>query len=171
METVVMNYFKKLIQTLTKEKDVLESILKLENEKYEILRNVDIKGLMEINSQEEGLLEMIDTVEKKRKEIIFYLCKEYNLDRNLSLKEIVSILKEEIGEEIEKEISSLRENIKNVSENLKAAVRENEALIKSNLEIISLTLNLTGKHSFYETYNHKSKGDSFSKVHIVNSLA
>lgn len=171
MESSVMNYFKKLATVLFKEKEILELVLKVENEKYDILRFVDVKGLMDLNSQEEGFLELLSSIEKRRKDIIIAMCKEKGINPDLSLKEIMEYFNSEIDEEIKNEITDLRESIKNISERLKAVVRENEQLIKSNMEIISLTLNFANKHSSYETYNFRNKGEAASRVHLINSLA
>ncbi|MEJ5284318.1 MAG: flagellar protein FlgN [Brevinematia bacterium] len=171
MESSVMNYFKKLATVLFKEKEILELVLKVENEKYDILRFVDVKGLMDLNSQEEGFLELLSSIEKRRKDIIIAMCKEKGINPDLSLKEIMEYFNSEINEEIKNEITDLRESIKSISEKLRAVVRENEQLIKSNMEIISLTLNFANKHSSYETYNFRNKGEAASRVHLINSLA
>ncbi len=171
MESSIMNYFKKLATVLFKEKEILELVLKVENEKYDILRFVDVKGLMDLNSQEEGFLELLSSIEKRRKDIIIALCKEKEINPDLSLKEILEYFDEQIDEETKFEIMDLRESIKNISEKLRAVVRENEQLIKSNMEIISLTLNFANKHSAYETYNFRNKGEASSRVHLINSLA
>ncbi len=171
MESSVMNYFKKLATVLFKEKEILELVLKVENEKYDILRFVDVKGLMDLNSQEEGFLELLSSIEKRRKDIIIAMCKEKGINPDLSLKEIMECFDSEIDEETKNEITDLRESIKSISEKLRAVVRENEQLIKSNMEIISLTINFANKHSSYETYNFRNKGEAASRVHLINSLA
>ncbi len=170
MEEIIMNYLKKLSSILQKERNVLEMVSKLENEKYDALKSVDVKRLMDINSQEEGLIELLGSAEKKRKEVIVQLSKEFNLDKNLSLTQIIENFKGMIDESLRLELLKEKENIKHISEKLKAVVRENEGLISSNLEIISLTLSFASKHSFYDTYNHRNKGEGISKVHLVNSL-
>ncbi|MCX7821505.1 MAG: flagellar protein FlgN [Brevinematales bacterium] len=171
METSIMNYFKKLATILFKEKEILELVLKVENEKYDILRFVDVKGLMDLNSQEEGFLELLSSIEKRRKDIIISMCKEKGINPDLSLKEIIEHFSGQIDEDIKNEITELRESIKQISEKLRSIVRENEQLIKSNMEIISLTLNFANKHSSYETYNFRNKGEAASRVHLINSLA
>ncbi len=167
----IMNFFKKLATTLFKEKEVLELILKVENEKYDVLRFVDVKGLMELNSQEEGFLELLSSIEKKRKEIISEICKHFNIEEDISLRQLLEHFENRLDDSIVNEIKDLRETIKNISEKLKAVVRENEQLIKSSMEVISLTLNFASKHSIYETYNFRNKNDATSKVHLINSLA
>ncbi|MGC8765473.1 MAG: flagellar protein FlgN [Brevinematia bacterium] len=171
MEEALMNYFKRLLTILQKEHDAIELVLKLENEKYDALKSVDVKKLMELNSQEEGLLELLSSTEKKRKELIVSLSKEFNLDKNLSLNDLIEIFNEKIDNDLKVEIITLKDRIKHISERLRAVVRENEELIKSNMEIISLTLSFASKHSLYETYNHRNRGDGVSKVYLINSLA
>jgi len=172
-----MDYLKLLKEILQQEYAKISSLVKLEEEKFEALKQVDVSLLMKINNQEEDILHQMNFLEKKRKDIIKNLASIYNFNPDLSLKEILDYLPESDSipssgqSRIKEEIMEIRESIKRRIAGLQTTLHENSEIIKANMEIINLTLNFANRNSLKETYDYRLKKESKDTINLVNQIA
>lgn len=171
METEIMNHLRSFKDLLAKEADHVSELVRLEERKYECLKLVDMEGLTRINNEEEETLQILDSIEKKRKKIIMTLSGELHFDPNISLSELFRHLPDEKFYETKQDLIVLRTRIKNSTEKLQMNMKENSELIKSNLEIINMTLNFANRNSQKETYSYRNKKESKENIYIINQIA
>ncbi len=171
MEESIMNHMKTFKDLLSHEADALSYLEKLENQKFDALKQVDIKKLMRINSDEEEMLHKLEVIEKKRKNLILLLSEAFSFDPCVSLSELFTYLPDEEYKSYKNELSELRNTIKGFTEKLQVTMHENSEMIRTNLDIINLTLNFANRNSQKETYGYRDKKESRENIYLVNQIA
>ncbi len=166
-----MDYLKSFKELLKLESNYLSNLVSQEEDKYEALKQVDVVSLMRINNEEEEILHKLDSIERKRKELIQTLSKNFNFDQNLSLSEMFNYICDSNDMVIKKELMELRTLIKEEIEKLRVSLQENSHIIQANLEIISLTLNFANRNAQKETYDYRNRKESRESIYLINQLA
>ena len=171
MDNTIMNHLETFKGLLSRETEMVSGILSLENEKYDALKLVDVNKLMRINAEEEELLQSMDIIEVKRKELIVLLADKMGFNSDSTLSHMLEQFSDEPYSNIKIELLELRDTIKKDTENLRITMKENSEMIKANLEIINLTLNFANRNSIKETYNFRNKKESKENIYIINQIA
>ncbi len=166
-----MNYLKSFKELLKLESLHLESLVNLEDDKYEALKQVDVVSLMKINNDEEDILHNLSSIERKRKELIQTLSKIYNFNPNITLSDLFAYFRDEKDMTLKNELMELRAAIKDRVGKLQLSLQENSHIIQANLEIIGLTLNFANRNSQKETYNYRNKREDKGSIYLINQLA
>ncbi|OHD53644.1 MAG: hypothetical protein A2Y33_06900 [Spirochaetes bacterium GWF1_51_8] len=145
----------------------VESLVSHEEQKYDALKQIDVKKLMELNSEEEILMQQLDGRDKKRAVLINRMAREFGIEPSAPLSELIT----QFPLEMQERFHELRRKIKRLSTKLETAVRENSRLIQNNLNIINFTLNFANRGAVTETYNYRERGEGHKNLHIVNRIA
>lgn len=153
--------------TLAKMSKNLGELLELENQKYEALKSVDIKSLMDLNSSEEELIQYSDTLEKKRVRIIGKLAANLGFDVNLKLSEMLTYF----PVSYQQEFTALRNEIKGRSDHLQITMRENAEIVQANLDIVNFTLNFATGTNRKDTYCQSGHSDDKNNLYLIDRMA
>jgi hypothetical protein len=146
---------------------VIESLASFEEQKFDALKQVDIKKLMQLNSEEDVLVHQMDALDKKRTLLIGRLTRELGIEMSVPLSELIAHFPLETQEEFQ----MLRKNIKKLTSKMETTMRENSRMIQSNLNIINFTLNFANRGAVTETYNYRERGEGHKNLHIINRIA
>jgi flagellar biosynthesis/type III secretory pathway chaperone len=146
---------------------VIESLAAFEEQKFDALKQVDIKKLMQLNSEEDILVQQMDALDKKRAVSIGRLTRELGIDLSVPLSELIAHFPPDKQEEFQR----LRKSIKSRTIKMETTMRENSRMIQSNLNIINFTLNFANRGAVTETYNYRERGEGHKNLHIINRIA
>lgn len=172
MSVPLTNNFISFKDILEKISIYVEQLVELENQKYEVLTQLEIKRLMEINSREDEITHEIDILEQQRKNSILKLSYELGFDSGITLSEMITYFPLSLQDELHR----IRHSIKENSRRLEIIMRENSYIIQANLEIINFTLSFANRSADLNTYqlsdkNHTSQKSNDLNLHIVNHIA
>ncbi len=145
----------------------IQQLLKLEEKKYDALKQVSVKELMSINSVEEEIVQLVDALEKKRQDILVQLSDVLHVRPGIQLQELIMYL----PDRYQGEFQVLRDSIRHKTDRLDITMRENAALIQTNLDIMNFTMNFATRAAQQETYNYRDKKESKENVNIINQIA
>jgi hypothetical protein len=171
MEDLVKGYLENFRELLRREAELVKSILGLEEEKYDALKQVNVKDLLSINSREEDLLQFMDGVERQRKELLLLLARAFGFEPENTLSQMLANVPDDPFAVLKNELLALREEIKSSSSKLQVTMKENSGMVKANLEIINLTLQFANRHAIKETYDYRSRRGARENITIINQIA
>lgn len=150
---------KELLEILKKELDIYQELLKVSNEKTDIVKEDKTSELDQLVRQEEILIAKVVELEKKRIRILKEICV------NLRLKEesiSISDLSQYVDEK--QELLEMKEKITKTLKELKRANELNTKLVENSLEYINFSVNLaTGADK--ESITYEQKGQTNTKGH------
>ncbi len=174
MEDNLMNHLKAFRDLLAREADHVSALVKLEEQKYESLKSVDMTSLMNVNTNEEETLQMLDSIEKRRKKAIAGLAAELKIPPDITLSDLIRAIPDEKYNNLKNELIVLRNRIKGLTEKLQVNMTENSELIRSNLDIINMTLSFANRGAQKETYGDRAasaRKESRDSIYIINQIA
>lgn len=129
-----------LIETLTRERDLYQQLIPISERKTETLIKEDLKGLQKVTEEEQGLLDEVYSVDKKREKIIVNMGLVLNKEpEELDLTTLANLMAKQ-PEEKEK-LSQLHDSLRQVMKQLVAVNERNKALIEDSLEMIEFNMN------------------------------
>ncbi len=164
MLVVKLDVFRKILKDA---EHSIHQLLQLEEKKYDALKSVDIKELMNINSVEEEIVQLVDDIERKRVNVLRELSDALHIKPSVHLQELIK----HMPDNYRAEFSVLRESIHRKTDKLDVAMRENAVLIQTNLDIMNFTMNFATRAAQQETYNYRDKKESKENVNIINQIA
>lgn len=142
-----------LKDTLIRENEMYSDILKLAEEKTEVIIKGDIKTLEEIIKKEQQFITSMNTFEKIRRSVLTNIADELEIEKDFSISELLLFLEEDIGNDIDEIRYKLLETINA----LKEINKSNEKLINQSLEYINFNLEmLTNLSEDGNKYNNKA---------------
>jgi uncharacterized protein YihD (DUF1040 family) len=171
MENLVNNYLESFRELLCREAGMVKSLLGLEEEKYDALKQVAVKDLVSINTREEDILQFMDGVERQRKELLLLLARAFGFEPETTLSQMLAKLPDDPFAALKGELSALRDDIKGSSGKLQVTMKENSGMVRANLEIINLTLQFANRHAIKETYDYRSRRGARENITIINQIA
>ena len=127
-----------LKESLIKEKEMYDGVLKLSKEKQDLIVKGKVKEIEELTQKEQLYIRHMGTFEKIRRSIFTNASKELNIREVDNVSELLLFIDEKEG----KEIDDLRDKILGTIKELKEVNEENEALIKKSLEFIDFNKEL-----------------------------
>ncbi len=130
---------KELIDTLTEQNNIYQSLLDIASKKKVSIIENDIPKLQGFVKEENVLVGRNQRLEKKRIEIFNDISMVLGKNSDMSLKDIIETIK---GQEGEKELTSLREKLLDILPKLKALNDQNQELIKLSMEYIDFSMNV-----------------------------
>jgi len=164
MDAIMAKTLDEAIAILQDEVRILEHVLRLEEKKYQALKDIQLQQLMDINDQEEILLQDIHTKEEKRQHVFARL-----FPQGSDVHACLALIQDE---QQRTRVETLVIQLANLRDRIKMQNEENKHLIQLNSEIISMTLGLFQK-THGETYtspqvpSRPQTGASFLVNHLV----
>ncbi len=146
-----------LIAILSKEYKINYDLLKLGQDKKEVIKAEDIDRLEEIVEQEEELLERLARLEEQRQ----------NLLAGTALSDIIEGLEPELAEKL----TELRNKLVVVIEELAHVSHLNSNLIQDSLKITNFNLQLLTNNPGQNTYNKSGSDNNQKGSSIINHKA
>lgn len=136
MDTFII---KELIGVLSREAEVYEGILKLAQNKTDIIVGGKVSNLENITRLEQSLIFKIRDIEDEREELLGKLSKQLNVEPSeITVSELIKHL--EKGQAVE--LERARQRIVSILNKLRNANELNAKLIRNSLEYIDFSINL-----------------------------
>lgn len=130
---------KELINTLTEQNNIYESLLDVASKKKVAIIENNISLLQEFVKEENLLVGRTQRLDKKRMEIFKDISMVLGKNSDLSLKEVIEAMK---GQEGEKELIDIREKLLDILPKLKSLNDQNQELIKISMDYIDFSINI-----------------------------
>jgi len=158
---------KQLLDVLSQIKDTVQKILETEDQKYDVIKNMEIDQLLIVNDEEADLLHKIEILEAKRVDLIETLSLKIGFDPEQPISKIVEFLP--VG--YKDKILSISMDIKNLCTRLDIIPARNEYILKNRVEIIAQILELTQGTSI-DQYNSQGLSADVKKhsLHMLDQL-
>ncbi|KAB3526648.1 flagellar protein FlgN [Alkaliphilus serpentinus] len=154
-----------LMESLNQEKILYHEILKLEKEKFEVIKTANLKELEKMTIKEQQYLMKMATFEKIRRSILTNAAKEIGVEELHSISDLLIHLK---NSEMVQQIDDLRNQMLNVIAEIKEINELNEKLmnqhldyINFNMELLTSNLQSTSNYSGNPTEKGKQKTNLF----------
>jgi len=159
-----------LKETLNYELESVKKIYQLENNKYDELRDVNLKEIMKINIEEDYLLQYLDSIENKRSDLVSKISKELKCNEITTINEIINNLPDDF-QEYKNYFDKINQEIRSYTKKLLLLTKENSELIRINLDIINMTLSYSEQILKIDTYNNNDiKNIIKSNKFLINQI-
>ena len=156
-----------LKETLIQENNMYGEVLKLEQEKTEVIRKGKVKELESMTKKEQQFIAMMGTFEKIRRSVFTNTAEELGVDELEGLSEFLLYIEEE---EVINEIDGLRNEILKKIEDIKNINQLNEKLMEQQLDYIQLNIELiTNSTEDGNNYGSKAQGKDKRKTHLFDA--
>ena len=158
---------KQLLDVLSQIKDTVQKILEIEDQKYDVIKNMEIDQLLVVNEEEVDLLHKIEILEAKRVDLIETLSLKIGFDPQQPISKIAKFL----AEEDQENILSISMEIKKLCTRIDIITDRNEYILKNSVEIIAQILELT-QGTPVEQYNSQGLSADVKKhsLHMLDQL-
>ncbi len=149
----------KLVMALEKDCEIYDEILRLGEEKKQIIINGDIDKLEKMTKREHALIASLMKLEEIRDKIITQLMKETGLTSVNVLDDIIRIVDLESREKLE----STKRRLGNLMKDVKDVNEANGSLIQQSLDMIEFNVNLITSIGDRETNYSGKAGINYDK--------
>ena len=158
---------KQFLDILSQIKDTVQKILETEDQKYDIIKNMEIDQLLVVNEEEADLLHKIEIFETKRVDLMETLSLKVGFDPQQPISKIAKFL----PEEHQKNILSISMDIKKLCTRIDIITDRNEYILKNSVEIIAQILELT-QGTPIDQYNSQGLSADVKKhsLHMLDQL-
>lgn len=130
---------KELIETLTEQNNIYQSLLDVASKKKVAIIGNKIPNLQDFVKEENVLIGRNQRLDKKRIEIFKDISMVLGKNDELSLKDIISCMK---GQEGEKELIAIRENMLEILPKLKSLNDQNQELLTISMDYVDFSINM-----------------------------
>lgn len=130
---------KELIETLTEQNNIYQSLLDVASKKKVAIIENKIPNLQDFVKEENVLIGRNQRLDKKRIEIFKDISMVLGKNEELSLKDIISYMK---GQEGENELIAIRENMLEVLPKLKSLNDQNQELLTISMDYVDFSINM-----------------------------
>ncbi len=152
-----------LKDTLIRENEMYSNVLKLAEQKTEVIIKGDIRALEDITKKEQQFITSMNTFEKIRRSVLTNIADELDIEKDFSISELLLFLEEDIGNDIDE----LRYELLETINALKEVNKRNEKLINQNLEYVNLNLEIL-KHLSEDGNKYDNKASESKKTRPMN---
>lgn len=129
-----------LIHTLEQEYDTYRQMIPIAEKKNEIIINNDLTALQDITDEEQSMIETVNTLERKREEVVTNIGTVINKDpKTINIRTVIQILEKQPREQ--KQLSEIHDNLKKTIQRLVEINNHNKSLIQQSLEMIEFNMN------------------------------
>ena len=130
-----------LISTLKTELEEYQKLLELSEKKTPILVKGNIEELQKITEEEQNLVDVINSVDRKREELVNDIGNVLNKNpKELTLMKLAELLNSQPQEQ--KELMSLHDRLKRTLHNVETVNQQNQALVQQLLEMVAFDMTL-----------------------------
>ncbi|KAB3539677.1 flagellar protein FlgN [Alkaliphilus pronyensis] len=156
-----------LIESLIHEKNMYDEILRLEKEKFQVIRNGNMQLLEKMTQKEQQYLMKMGTFEKIRRSVLVNVADELEVDEISSISEFLLYIEDDT---VVEEIDKLRDELLKVIAEIKEVNQLNEKLMKQHLEYIQFNLEvLTGNIQEGNSYGGKASEKGKQKINLFDA--
>lgn len=151
---------------LIKENEMYTNVLKLAEQKTEVIMMGDTKTLEDITKKEQQFITTMNTFEKIRRSALTNITTKLNIKEYSTVSELLLFLEEDIGNDIDE----IRYKLLGTIQSIKMANESNERLIDQNLQYINFNLEiLTQSTEDGNKYNNTALGGKKAKpIHFFD---
>lgn len=129
-----------LIDTLTRERDIYQSLIPISERKTTILVQENLRELQKVTEEEQVLLDEVYALDKNREKIIANMSVVLNKDpKELDLATLARLMAKRPEEK--EALSQLHDSLRAVMKRLVEANEKNKELIEDSLEMIEFNMN------------------------------
>ncbi|MBP5331140.1 MAG: flagellar protein FlgN [Lachnospiraceae bacterium] len=130
-----------LVDTMSKENDIYKDLIPIASEKTRVIIKNDLTALQEITDREQLVIEQINSLERKREEVIKNIGVVLGRDpKTLDMKNLIKIMGKQPKEQ--QRLSKIHDELKETLKTLIMLNDRNKALIEQSLEMIEFNMNL-----------------------------
>lgn len=130
-----------LITVLEEEDNEYKKLTELTNRKTPVIVKGDLDALKDITAEEQGFIEKLNRLEKRRMEAVKDIALVLNKDeKELTIKAIVELLEGQDAEQ--KRLSLVHDSLKTTLSNISRLNEMNKNLINSSLEMVEFNINM-----------------------------
>ncbi len=130
-----------LLETLQTETEQYEELLEMFKRKTPVLVSGKIEELQKITDEEQKLVDNINSVDKKRNELVNDIGNVLNVNpEELTIQKLADLMKEQ--PEQHRKLLEIHDKLKRVLENVHTINEQNKALVNQMLEMVAFDMNL-----------------------------
>lgn len=152
-----------LKDTLIKENEMYANVLRLVEEKTEVITKGDIKTLENITKREQQFITTMNTFEKIRRSILTNIAEGLNIEEDFTVSELLLHLDEDIANDIDE----LRYKLLDTIHSIKLVNESNEKLIHQSLQYINFNLEIL-THSPEDGNKYNSTASESKEIKPIN---
>ncbi len=156
-----------LIQTLHSMKDYVQKIFDIEEQKYEVIKNLDMELLIKYNEEESVLVQQIENIEKQRLNLVAKLSTTIGYEPEIPISQLATLL----PKEYQQQVLDITGAIKVICSRLDVITERNEYILKSNSEILNQILDISQGNT-QDQYNSQGMTTELKKqsLHMLDQL-
>ena len=130
-----------LVSVMSQENDIYKDLIPIASEKTRVIIKNDLTALQEITDREQLTIERINSLERKREEVIKNIGTVLNRKaESLDMKELIKIMaKQPVQQE---QLSKIHDELSSTLKTLVAINDRNKVLIQQSLEMIEFNMNI-----------------------------
>ena len=148
-----------LIGVLEEECNVYQQLIPISEEKSQVIVKNDLTSLQEITSKEQTAISRINTLERKRNQIMENIRTVINRKTGeFTLKTLIGLMEKQPKEQTA--LSLIHDNLKNTIQRLVEINNRNKSLIQQSLEMIEFNMNFIQSTRMSPGNNTYTKGAS-----------
>ncbi len=148
-----------LIGILEEECDVYQQLIPISEEKSQVIVKNDLTSLQDITSKEQTAISRINTLERKRDQIMVNIRTVINRKTGeFTLKTLIGLMEKQPKEQ--KALSLIHDNLNNTIQRLVEINNRNKSLIQQSLEMIEFNMNFIQSTRMSPGNNTYTKGAS-----------
>lgn len=146
-----------LVTTLEQELRIYQELLPIEEQKTQIIVSNDLNALQAITGQEQVVVEKINSLERKRQEVLEGIGTVISRDpATLHIQTLIQLLEKQPKEQ--KQLSHIHDNLKKLIHRLMDINSHNNSLIQQSLEMIEFNMNFIQSARMMPGNNSYNKG-------------
>ncbi len=150
-----------LISILEEECDIYQRLIPIAEEKTRVIVKNDLSSLQEITAREQAAVGSINTLERKREQIMDNIRTVINRKTgDFTLKTLIGLLEKQPKEQLA--LSIIHDNLKVTIQRLVEINDRNTSLINQSLEMIEFNMNFIQSTRMSPGNNTYTKGASYS---------
>lgn len=130
-----------LVDIMSKENEIYKDLIPIASKKTNVIIKNDLTALQDITDQEQLVIEQINSLERKREEVIKNIGTVLGKDpRALDMKTLIKIMGKQPKEQLR--LSRIHDELKGTLKSLVMINDRNKVLIEQSLEMIEFNINL-----------------------------
>jgi len=130
-----------LVSTMSQENDIYKELIPIATEKTRVIIKNDLTALQEITDKEQLVVERINSLERKREEVIKNIGIVLSRDpKTLNMKNLIKLMGKQPAEQ--QKLSKIHDELSDTLKKLVTINDRNKVLIEQSLEMIEFNLNL-----------------------------
>ena len=130
-----------LVSIMSQENDIYKDLIPIVSEKTRVIIKNDLTALQEITDKEQRVIERINSLERKREEVIKNIGVVLNRNpETLGMKNLIKIMAKQPKEQ--KRLAQIHDELSGTLKTLVTINDRNKLLIEQSLEMINFDLNI-----------------------------